>query len=76
MAKHLTPKELDDWAATAEPGRYLVRLELADRIPWSARAHPSRYFEGPAVVELVRMRGGGWEVYETPVLTPDMIAKS
>lgn len=70
----ITKAQMDAWAARMTPGRYIVRLEAGDSIPWSGRAHPDRTFSGPAVVEVVRMRDGSWEVYETPLMPVAVLA--
>jgi hypothetical protein len=72
---HLTYTDVDRWATIAGAGRYLVRVVSGERMP--IRVHPqamTNTVAGPAIVELVVFRDGGWTAREMHYETPESIA--
>lgn len=76
---HLTTSTLHAWATTPPypSGSTLIRLEDGDSMP----ANPGTLvvpvapnIEGPALVELVVFRDGGWSAREMVYETPESIA--
>jgi hypothetical protein len=79
---HLTREALDMWAAAEYPKtrqvsdrRTLIRLEEGDIM--DIRLHPrgiTNVAAGPALVELIVYRDGGWSAREMDYETPESIA--
>lgn len=76
---HLTRETLDAWAATlqiaASDRRRILRLEEGDSMDGGNPNAPGTCtIPGPAIVELIVYRDGGWSARELPCETPESIA--
>lgn len=80
---YLTREALDAWAdslrnvgnvVTGSIGSHLIRLEEGDSMPRREDSNPGTMITGPALVELVVYRDGGWSARELAYETVESIA--